>query len=937
MRPVSPAVKGQSPIEPNTFLLRTSLSHRSNRSKYTRSSKLGPSTKISRSSSPPPASVMDVAYEVLEVEPDKTYKGVKRADRILSSIALNPTTPTLYVGDASASLHAFTLDKGLRFHHQHKKVYHESAQTMDTWGACATIVDAKLTMLPLPLDATAAATTLDETKGITSLSAHEQARVLCCLVKQNLMVYDWSVQGRLQLRSSHDLSDRIHVAQTVLALGSSLAVVVFKKKTAFVNLDTGALTTLPVPDTTLFCVRVDGKHPSLDHLLVATKDHGLLLRWDAPRGVVVDGRLEWLHAPRTAIAHHPYILVSFADRVDAYNAASFQIAQSIPTKAAVGQLVSVSTLRGDDATRPMALLSAQPFNLTLLRMKPVVDQLKYFVLTTRYADAIGLCTLCPDECHIPPAELQDLHVKYALQLFTHRKYDAAVVQFLESGTSARHVISLFPEELLPRGYILPQAYHLPALTGDALATALVALVAYLEGYRARLPSNTPRDDLVLYDTVLLKAYVLTDAPALAAFCSSTNAADLAESELFLRAHSRWNPLLALYKVHTMHRKALELLEELDLASPGQYAAPTAQYLQTLADAPLVFEFSHRILSQSPELGLSIFTRRNHPAQKPDIDPAHVLNHLKSIDRVTHPEAELPNMLPLEDGRSIAIAYLSQVIYANEVDIASTLHDELVYLLLDAIDGQRQKRKDAFHPRVHLQKDRLGVLRKALLAFLQSPLAMYHPERLLSRTPPDMLEERAVLLANMGRHEEVLRLYVHDIRDAALAETYCNECYAHQITDASIYTLFLQTYLRPPSSTHPSGPSRGPVLRSPLLGGIGMHFVAAFMLRHADCIDVATALELLPPTLEASAVAAYLQRVLELKVEKKRNAQVQKQLLKIENLHVRGALLAAHGASVRVDLHSECTVCGRMLDRGPVLYFPDGALLHYACQSSLATT
>ncbi|RHY34001.1 hypothetical protein DYB32_001231 [Aphanomyces invadans] len=879
----------------------------------------------------------DRAYDVVDVESDKAYRGVKKAERVLSSIMLSASTPTLYVGDSSASLHAFTVhnDKNLRFHQQLKKVYHDnSTLILDSWGVCTTIMEGKLATLPLPLDKDSlAATCLDETKGATHLSAHEPSRVLCCLVKQNLMVYDWSVQGKLQLRSSHDLTvDKSNVAHSVLCLGGSQAIVQFKKKSMIVlDLDTGAVLNakLPSVDSTLFVSRVPGVHTNLDNVLVATKDHGIIFAWDVSRHSMMEvGRLTWptSSVPKAApVAHHPFILVPFVDRVDVFNAASFHAVQSIPIKS-VSQVNVVTTLGTADLHRPMLLLLAPPFSITLLRMRPLVDQLKY-------ADAVGLCSLCPDECHLPAADLDQLHLNFALQLFQLEDYDTAFQQFVLGHTPLHHVLTLFPEELLPRSFTLAPVFpQVPVVLGNGLTKALRALPSFLTSIRSALTG----DALVLCDTVLLKTHVLNNSvDDLTAFSASSNAADLGESELFLRVHGQWQALLALYKHHGLHRKALDVLDELHTNDPVEYEQPLAQYLTELSDAPLVFEYSRRLLTTRPNAGIAIFTHRHHHhATSIDLDPALVLQHLKSIDVTTQESSPMATSdLPLSNGTFLAISYLSQVIYANQVELPSSLHDELVYLLLDAIDtAQRNKtpKKEAFHVRVHLQRDPvLGPLRKHLLTFLQSPLAMYHPERLLSRMHVDMLEERAVLLANMGRHEEVLRLYLHEIRDAALAETYCNECYTHRITDASIYTLFLQTYLRPP--TPAVGRLRSSM--SLLTSGIGLHFVAAFMLRHAHCIDVATALELLPPSVEAAAVAAYLERVVELKVEQKRHVQVQKQLLKIENLHVRSALNAAKQGSVRVDVDSTCDVCARPVERGPVLCHPNGTLLHYACQTS----
>ncbi|KDO29045.1 hypothetical protein SPRG_06100 [Saprolegnia parasitica CBS 223.65] len=911
------------------------------------------------------------AYDVLEVENDRSYRGCKKAERVLVTLkgpSTSPLAATVCMGDGSSNLHTFTTTLpsttssepiALRFQQQSKRVYHDSTQLLDAWGVGVTIVDGKLALVALPLPKDAAATPLDETKGAVFFSAHEQSGTLVCATKQHsLLVYDWIPKNaKLLPRSTHEVPDKPSTLQSVLCLSSDMAVLIYKRKTTLFHLDTGRSLDLPPDcrDPVLGAVRLPGLVPSQDDFFVFWRTHGIALRYDRSEYAVVTtgAPVPWpagAGPPKAVLGHHPFLLIAYAEHVDVL--LSFQIVQSVAIKGALLLAPLLSQAQTVSVTAPPTVLVATgPVAFAALRMRPLSDQLRLHLDAGRYQEAIDLCRLCPVECHLSADELRRIHLQLALQQFERHEFRRAMDNFLASHVPAEEVLALFPDELLPRSRHRLALATLPrpsvALAGETLSAALSALVQFLVAYRT-LPrqglAKVQYDDVAsLVDTVLLKAYVLTNDAALTAFCgTSPSAADVGEAEVFLRAHAKWPALLAFYKTQRLHRKGLELLEELQASSKKDPRREMVAYLKTLSEAPLVFEFSKPVLQSAPALGLSIFTHRLVPPTEVDIDPHLIVDHLKSIEVSSNAKQDEnggDDEMPLDDGRALAIAYLHQVIYANGSRVPSTLHDELVYLLLDAINHHvsllLKKKRDqqsliVFHTRVRMQKGRLGALRRQLLAFLQSPLSQHHPERLLSRTPMEMIEERAVLLANMGRHEEVLRLYLHEIKDAAVAEAYCNDVYASKVGDASIYTLFLQTYMRPPSAK--TSPYR---MSNHALSSIGLAFVAKFMLRHAATIDVATALELLPPGTEAAALSAYLQRVLELKVEARRTAQVQTQLLKIENLHVRSQLHAAQQESVDISAQSTCAVCSRKLERGAFLYDKDeGTLLHYACQPSL---
>lgn len=67
-------------------------------------------------------------------------------------------------------------------------------------------------------------------------------------------------------------------------------------------------------------------------------------------------------------------------------------------------------------------------------------------------------------------------------------------------------------------------------------------------------------------------------------------------------------------------------------------------------------------------------------------------------------------------------------------------------------------------------------RKKLLQFLESS-EQYTAENILSSFPTDsLLEERAIILGRLGKHEQALTIYVRALGDIKKATDYCKKVY-----------------------------------------------------------------------------------------------------------------------------------------------------------------
>ncbi|KAJ0409891.1 hypothetical protein P43SY_005785 [Pythium insidiosum] len=900
---------------------------------------------------------------------------------------------------------------------------------------------------------------LDETKHTQLVAVHDEARVVCVLSKSHtLRVFDWTVNRSLELRAQHELAALLAASsliapgvlpvQKMALLGDSHVLLAFKKDWCVVHLDSGTVlepadeaTSPPFTvDTISSVVTLPPRHGRPGHrtlwrdALITCKHHALRIRIvDAPlsagprKRVAVDRVVEYNVTPRSATYHHPYVLWDLHDKLAVYNSATMKPVQTLPIKGMYsGGVVPASSMQSRDTANrpwPLAFVSvAAPFSVQVATMTPIATQLRRSLDAGRLEDAVVLTELCPDDASLADDEASALYAAFARDLFRRKQFDAAMTYFRTANVAAIDVLRLFPRDLLPRVGL--QAVAEPtnedaasALDGEDLVHALVALVEFLRQrresptairFKGAVSGVTIDRELQLIDTVLAKCLVLLTEreghrdraqQELLQLVQQENHCDVGETEVFLRAHLAFEALLHFYATRKFHRKALELLDDLErsaiareaekpgtttrlkgLKTPSEYRAMTTAYLRRLGQkkADLVFEFSRRVLQVSPALGLSIFTQRDVRIGKEDIDPVQIVQHLKTcqVDASQAPvvaagHESQETALPLTESRYLAIEYVTQVV--NDTDrrlaLPTRLHDDAVYLLLDAIHAyvQQTKHQSAsavtrLTSRVSLQRGHLGQLRRKLLAFLESPRAQYHPERMLSRTPPEMIDERAALLARLGRHHEVLQLYALELRDAALAESYCNRCFEAKQADTSIYSTLLRLYLRPtlpansgslsslsssppkplwqrstslhlPAAATKAGASTaGPTLTT--THSVSSEAVAAavnILNRYAERIDVPTALELLPADVPVASLASFFARVLERQVERHRNGQVKKQLAKIENFRVREKLTVHRKNSVTVWSSHCCEGCGKKLGVGTFVRLPNGGLLHYACQ------
>ncbi|KAJ1823403.1 Vacuolar morphogenesis protein 6 [Coemansia sp. RSA 2675] len=341
------------------------------------------------------------------------------------------------------------------------------------------------------------------------------------------------------------------------------------------------------------------------------------------------------------------------------------------------------------------------------------------------------------------------------------------------------------------------------------------------------------------DTTLLKVYLECSPGLLGPLLRVKNHCDVEQSEGLLIEHRRFSELVDLYHGKGLYRKALQLLQSQGISPDGgalQGTSPTVRYLLRLpADQfELILEYIR------------------WPLQEDDSSPSSIVASVFTDDRPAaeaFPRPRVASFLRLISP-ALVIQYLA---YAFETwgDETGVLHDDMIAAYLDSI-GSTQGPGDAPDEQ----------LRQRLQRFLRTS-KHYSPEKALARLPDDgLLQERALVLSRLGRHEHALGLLVFGVASLVLAEQYCVD---NVDACSGVFVLLLKILVGSPPSDIVD--NEAALLRSGSLASAGggplpstveqvegarqeihRRFAGHFLSMHHQHIPAADALRLLPPDL-----------------------------------------------------------------------------------------
>lgn len=295
---------------------------------------------------------------------------------------------------------------------------------------------------------------------------------------------------------------------------------------------------------------------------------------------------------------------------------------------------------------------------------------------------------------------------------------------------------------------------------------------------------------------------------------------------------------------------------------------------------------------------------------------------RGIVRTTCTSSSSIPAIPLLSGRALAVTYLEWLVAGGRATSRPELHDQYAQLLMEGIPLESVTDHSVFdlsRPPVVTTEDTVVtgtynylpwlyfIYRSKLQLFLQSSEAEYRPERVMQYLPTQFQQEYALLLSKLGKHDEALRIYIHQLRNLPAAEAYCDRLYQ---TQTKAYQQYQQSSLMiAPQDT--SGQDIYLHLLRVILASDLRNFAfisqespltvaLAIAEKYLNRVNPMAFLDLLPPSTPTSSITRYLDVVFEQVLSRKKNLQVVYQLLRVQEVRLR----AEAASGLLVSMNSE---------------------------------
>ncbi|XP_023931071.1 vam6/Vps39-like protein [Lingula anatina] len=573
---------------------------------------------------------------------------------------------------------------------------------------------------------------------------------------------------------------------------------------------------------------------------------------------------------------------------------------------------------------------------------PITRQIGQLLAQKEFELALVLANMTNEEEAEKQVRIQKIQNLYAFNLFSQHRFEESLKIFAELGTDPANVIGLYPN-LLPSEFRNKLSYpdKTPDLSGGELEKGILALIEYLTQRRNELQKDlsvSKEKELVssaivegsttiksrkqlgqIIDTTLLKCYLLTNDALVAPLLRlKDNNCHLEESERVLKKQQKWSELIILYERKGYHKKALDLLLKLSEKDSGSRSSQwagherTKDYLMRLGGEhiDIIFTYAKWVLQASPEDGLEIFTADTTEAE--GLPRKKVLEYLEHISK------------------DLAMPYLEHIIVTCH-DQTPEFHNKLVNLYREKVQALmteylQQLPEGQLPAQAGKEPGELGELREKFITFLEMS-DKYQPERLLTHFPLDgFYEERAILLGQLGRHEQALYIYVHLLQNTRKAELYCKKHFdKNKEGNKEVYLILLKMYLSPPDPAMMRVMSQVNVNMEP-----NTHQAMKLLEEHASQIDTVKALELLPTTSKVKEILVFLENVLEDRAAEKRNAQVLKGLIFQEHLMVQSQRMFYQKKKCIITEEKNCRVCRKRIGNSAFARYPNEVVVHYYC-------
>uniref|UniRef100_A0A8C4F933 VPS39 subunit of HOPS complex n=1 Tax=Dicentrarchus labrax TaxID=13489 RepID=A0A8C4F933_DICLA len=524
--------------------------------------------------------------------------------------------------------------------------------------------------------------------------------------------------------------------------------------------------------------------------------------------------------------------------------------------------------------RPRFITSAGPnivyvaSNHFVWRLVPVsiASQIRQLLQDKQFELALQLAKMKDDSDGDKKQQIHHIQNLYAFNLFCQKRFDDSMQVFAKLGTDPTHVIGLYPD-LLPSDYRKQLHYPnpLPTLSGAELEKAHLALIDYLTQKRSHLVKQLNDSDPSTTSPLMEGTPTIKSRKKLLQIIDTTLLKCYLHTNVALVS-----PLLRLENNHCH-------IEE------SEYVLKKAHKY-----SELIILYEKKGLHQK---ALQVLLDQSTKANSPLKGHERTVQYLQRLELLQINQLAQPVFAPLD----------------------SIIKTSLPSVGVPAVAAGKEKGE-------------LGEYRNKLLSFLDISTS-YEPARLISDFPFDgLLEERALLLGRMGKHEQALFIYVHILKDTRMAEEYCHGHYNSSVEgNKDVYLSLLRMYLSPPD-VHCLGPIKMELSEPQANLQAALHVLEL----HHSKLNTTKAINLLPANTQIREIRVFLESVLEEKAQRKRCNQVLKSLLQAEFLRVQEERIFHQQVKCVITEEKTCRVCKKKIGNSAFARYPNGVVVHYFC-------
>ncbi|XP_050307701.1 vam6/Vps39-like protein isoform X3 [Anthonomus grandis grandis] len=609
--------------------------------------------------------------------------------------------------------------------------------------------------------------------------------------------------------------------------------------------------------------------------------------------------LKWSETPVGLAYDAPYTLGILTDCIEVSSLEPSMSVQTLADMPRVRHLVKAG---------PGLLFAASISQIWCLKGVDVAKQREILVNCKEFQLALELIRISDESEKEKNAKIHEIQTVLAYDLFAKKQFAESMKEFLKLKTDPYDVIRLYPD-MLPQAQQDDFVITNKDLTDKERQESIAALSDYLTAMRnhARDDKATPLKStttssnnknskssyqlLQIIDTTLVKCYLETK-DAMVPFILRQGFCHLGETEKVLKRMNKYNDLIILYQIKEQHRKALELLQT-EKSLEEDSVEKTIKYLQKLGSEHmgLILEFSEWVLKKEPEKGLSIFTS----------EEGESLSRPRVLDTL------------LKDHTDLAIPYLEHVIHSWK-DENPLFHNALIHQYREKI------LKDGPEHSEHTRKKLLSFLKKS---------SNYTAENVLKDFPTNaLLEERAIILGRLGKHDQAVALYVRALGDVKKAEEYCAKIYEEgKPGSQSVYVFLINLILKPDSCPL----SIQGVALSPKTAQPDLELALRLLEENAPRMNPVEVLATLPDDIPVSRIHRFLSVALHKVLQERRKQELLKGLLYAEHLQCQELKLNLQSQHVLITELNVCPVCKkRFANQAALIRYPNGDVVHYAC-------